>query len=239
MTKYVPLNFKEHSSLRVITDFGVEFGNDRMFAPIFPHEFRQVQADVPIVFTKETQSSRYRPVALFGLEQGENLYLKDDRWDTQYVPISVRMNPFIIGRKGNNDLSVHIDIESSRVNYKFGEKLFDDEGEQTGFLSYIVNLLYEIHESEQKLPTFCALLEELSLIEPLTFKAELDDGTEGKLTGFSTIVEERLEELDESSLYRLSTSGALMPVFMILASTSNFVDLVKRKKDLKTTDLLR
>ena len=239
MTKYVPLNYRDHSSVRVITDFGVEFGNDTMFAPIFPHEFRRVQADVPIVFAKETHSSRYRPVALFGLEQGENLYLKDGRWDTQYVPISVRMNPFIIGRKGNNDLSVHIDIESSRVNYKFGEKLFDETGEQTGFLSHIVNLLYEIHESEQQLPTFCALLEELSLIEPLTFQAELDDGTEGKLTGFSTIVEERLEELDESSLYRLSTSGALMPIFMILASTSNFVDLVKRKKDLKTTDLLR
>lgn len=239
MSKYVPLNFHEHSALRVITEHGVEFGDDMMFAPVFPHEFRRVQADAPIVLIKETHSSRYRPVALFGLEKGENLFLKDNKWDTQYIPISVRMAPFIIGRKGNSDLTVHIDLESKRVNYKFGEKLFDDTGEQTEFLAHIVSLLFEIHESEQRLTTFCALLEELDLIEPLTFQAVLDDGTEGELIGFSTIVEERLDHLDEASLYRLNGSGVLMPIFMILASTVNFVELVKRKKILATEDLIQ
>lgn len=239
MSKYVPLNFHEHSTLRVNTEHGVEFGENIMFAPVFPHEFRRVQADAPIVFIQEAQSTRIRPVALFGLEKGENLFLKGSKWDTQYIPISVRMSPFIIGRKGNSDLSVHIDLESNRVNYKFGEKLFDETGEQTEFLTHIVSLLYEIHESEERLPAFCAILKELNLIQPLTFQAVLDDGTEGELNGFSTIVEERLDELDGGSLYRLSGSGALMPIFMILASTVNFVELVKRKKDLATSELIQ
>lgn len=239
MSKYIPLSFQEHSKVRILTDHRGEYGEEKMFAPIFPHEFRRVQADMPIVFIREQKSARYRPVALLGLERGENLYLKNNRWDAQYIPLSVRMSPFIIGRRSHNDLSVHIDIESKRVSYKFGEKLFDDYGGQTSFLANIVSILYEIHESEQSLPMFCAILEELNLIEPLTFRAELGDGTEGELIGFSTIVEERLEELDEESLFRLSRSGTLLPIFMILASTANFVRLVERKKFLLVTDEIR
>ena len=229
MAQHVALNFETHSTKRVITDRGTEFGDNVMFTPVFPHEFRQVQASYPIVFIREIQSERYRPVALFGLQKDENLYLNGKEWDAAYIPLAVRMPPFTIGRGSNKELSVSIDLQHPRVNEELGEELFYGNGEHTPFLTQVSELLLEIHQAEQALPLFCALLDEMQLIEPFTLEITLNDGTSGKLAGYHTIAEEKLRELEGTDLERLHSSGYLMPSFMIIASLAQLTGLIERR----------
>lgn len=232
MAKHVALNFENHSSLRVITDRSSEFGDNRMLAPVFPHEFRQVQANFPIVFVNEPQSERYRPVALFGLEANENLFLSNSTWEATYLPLSVRMPPFSIGRGVGNRLTVNIDKEHPRVNETRGEELFYSDGEHTPFLTQVSELLMEVHRAAEILPSFCAFLDEMQLIEPFTLEIKLSDGSEGKLEGYYTVDEQKLQKLRGADLEKLNDANYLMPTFMIVASLAQLSGLIKRREAL-------
>ena len=50
-------------------------------------------------------------------EPGENLYLDGDRWDARARPLSIDIQPFLIGRAapGATDKQVHIDLASPRI----------------------------------------------------------------------------------------------------------------------------
>lgn len=236
MAHHVALNFETHLHKRVITERSSEYGDNVMFAPVFPHEFRQVQANYPIVFIRESKSERYRPVALFGLQKDENLFLRENKWDAIYLPLAIRMSPFTIGRGPNKDLSVSIDIQHPRVNEEVGEELFYSNGEHTPFLVQVSEMLAEIHHAEQALPLYCAVLDELDLIEPFSLEITLIDGTSGKLGGYHTIAEDKLRELNHVNLERLHSTDYLMPTFMIVASTAQFGRLIERRNAMADMD---
>ncbi|MEM7742031.1 MAG: SapC family protein [Pseudomonadota bacterium] len=235
MPKHVQLNKVEHRDIRVLTKRQANLGDAVMASPLFPQEFRESQALYPIVFSKEAKTGKFRPYALFGLEEGENLFLDDEGWDAHYLPLAVRMHPFLIGFAGtpgpDTPMEVHIDIEHARVSRSEGEPLFHDHGGETDFLKGIATLLGAIDDAEQTVPAFSAMLTEFELIEPFTLDITLDNGAQGRLAGYYTIAEERLQQLSASELLRLQQAGMLQPVFMAIASLSQFVRLIKRKNE--------
>src|SRR3546814_18297571 len=82
------LNNIDHRDLRVDTRRGARFGDQVMSSVTFPAEFRSVQAHYPIVF-RATSDDGFQPIALFGLREGENLFLDGDRWDATCLPLAV------------------------------------------------------------------------------------------------------------------------------------------------------
>lgn len=229
MTRHVSLNNIDHAHLKVRTERCAALGDDVMFTPVFPHEFRRIQAHYPIVFIRDPGADRFRPVALFGLEEGSNLFLSGRVWDAAYIPLTVRMKPFLIGRGGDGSLGVHIDFDHPRVSETDGEPLFLQQGGQSQLLQQIAEILGEVHEAEQALPAFTAMLDELALIEPFTLDVTLPDGTEGRLSGYYTIAEESLYGLDSDTLGRLQRAGYLQPLFMVVASLSQLTGLIERR----------
>lgn len=233
--RHVALLPQDHAGVRVNTAHAAHLGDGVMFAPVFPQEFRQVQAHYPIVFMTDKASGGYRPVALFGLEAGNNLFLKGDgtrqTWDADYIPLAHRMQPFLIGRSREGDLSVHINLDHPRVNETGGEGelLFLPDGGEAPALHDAADVLARVHEGEQTVVPFCAMLTELELIEPFTLDITLDDGTSGRLAGYYTIAEEKLAALSGAQLQRLNQAGALSPVFMAVASIGRFSDLIARR----------
>jgi len=232
MPRHVSLNNVDHANLKVRTEYSADLGDAVMSSPVFPHEFRNLQAHYPIVFSKES-SGRFRPVALFGLEQGSNLFLDGNKWDANYVPMAIRMPPFLIGfalpGSGERHMEVHIDVDHPRVSETEGEPLFLPQGGQSDFLKQIAGMLTEIHHGETSVQSFCALLDEMELIEPFSLDVTLDDGTQGRLAGLYTIAEEKLYSLDTEALTRLQEHNYLLPVYMAVASISQFRSLIDRR----------
>ena len=232
MVNHVQLNNIAHKDIRIRTERSAELGDAVMASPLFPHEFREAQAYYPIVFAKE-KSGKFRPLALFGLEDGSNLFLSEHGWDARYLPLTRRMEPFVIGLTTDSlsqqSMEVHIDIDHRRVSEDEGEALFLEQGGHTDYLRGVAELLGEIHEAEQALAGFTAMLGDLELLEPFTLDIQLDNGEAGRLEGFYIIAEERLYNLEADKLAGLQQAGFLQPLYMAVASLSQFVPLIDRK----------
>ena len=233
MAKHVQLNNVDHANLRIRTERSAALGDAVMGAPIFPYEFRDVQAQYPIVFTKDPSSGGFRPLALFGLEDGENLFLTGDGWDAPYLPLAVRMKPFLIGfaadGAGGRRMEVHVDLDHPRVNDVEGEPLFLEHGGYAPYLQEITKVLGDVNDGEQAILSFSAMLDELELIEPFTLDITLEDGTTGQLAGYYIIHEEKLYGLDAEALGRLQAAGYLQPIYMAVAALSQFRSLIDRR----------
>ena len=93
MARHAQLNNLDHRDLRIDTRHGAALGDAVAFAPTFPDEFRSLQAHYPIVFRKSADGA-LQPVALFGFEDGQNLFLDGERWDATYLPLAIERQPF-------------------------------------------------------------------------------------------------------------------------------------------------
>ena len=227
MARHVQLNDIDHKHLRVDTRRSAALGDDVAFVPTFPAEFRNIQAHYPIVFRKDTNGALH-PIALLGFQEGRNLFLDGERWDATYLPLAIERQPFLIGRGGDNDLTVHIDLDSPRVVMEAGTPLFRKEGGNSEYLDRVASVLLALHDGLERVPAFVDALLALELLESFALDVELDDGSANRLTGFYAINEDRLRALDAAALGGLHAAGYLEPVFMAVASVANFRGLIER-----------
>ncbi len=226
MTNAVLLNNLDHRDLRVITAHGAAFGDDVMSAATFPQEFRQLQAQYPIVFHRSGERS-FQPLALLGLRLGENLFLDGTRWDAPYVPLAIQRQPFLIGEQADGPM-VHVDLDSPRISRSEGEVLFREHGGTTEFLDHISQVLRTLHDGLTASEAFVARLLGYDLLEPFVFEATLENGLECRLTGLYAVHEERLRALDDAALLDLHRHGDLEPLYMAVASIAQFRHLLDR-----------
>jgi hypothetical protein len=228
MTNSVLLHNVEHKDLHIITERGAQYGDEVMSAITFPAEFRNLQADYPIVFRKASDDVHFEAIALFGFQEGENLFLSPKGWDAYSLPMSLDRLPFMIGRAGE-ELMVHIDLDSPRVSKSQGKPVFLPHGGNSEYLEHINSTLFALHQGMMSMPPFINTLIELKLLEGFTLDVELNDGSQNRLAGFYTINEEHLNALDGATLKRLQDAGHLQAIYYALASLSNFRQLIERK----------
>ena len=110
-----------------------------------------------------------------------------------------------------------------------GVRVFDDSGKPTPYLEAIATRLGDLDHAYRASDAFFAVLERYELIEPFSLDVTLDNGSQQSLVGFQTINEDRLTALDGDALQTLMADGYLTPIFMVLASLSQFSELVARK----------
>jgi hypothetical protein len=234
---FVLLNNVEHQNLKVITERSARYGDNVDYAPTFPLEFRQIQSCYPIFLRKDAATGQFFPVALFGFQKGENLYLSETGWDASYIPLMIRRHPFVVGLQaidGEEDSQqsvVSIDMNSPRVSETEGETLFLEHGGISDYLVSITEMLESIRLANEMNIDFIATLLKLDLIESVTMRIELNDGSKHELLGYYTINEEKLHAIDSESLANLHREHYLESIYMILASMTCFRTLVEKKND--------
>lgn len=231
MSDHQVLTAEAHRELRVRTERGPELGDAVMSALAVPAEFRQLQNEYVILFRLNAERDGFVALAMLGFEAGENLYLQDGRWDARYRPLSLDIQPFLIGRIAGNDdaKQVHLDMASPRIGGAEGVRLFDEDGRPTPYLDAVAERLGALDAGYQASADFFAALTRHELLEPLTLEITLDDGSTNRLVGYHVIDEARLQDLDADALGELHAADHLMPVFMALASLANLGALIARK----------
>lgn len=221
------LNNIQHKDLRIITRRGAPWGDDVMSAPATPDEFRKLQAHYPIVFQPDGQGS-FLPTVLFGLQEGQNLFLTEDGWDADYLPLSMQRMPFSIG-VAEDELRMMVDMASPRISQGAeGEAVFLPHGGMTEFIENANAVLHTLHQGLQAMPEFIQTLMTHELLEPFVLDVERPDGSRGQLVGYSIIHEERLAALDSATVALLHQADYLQPIYMAIASLSNFTKLIRR-----------
>lgn len=232
MSNHHILNYADHAQLRVHSGAGSRFGDNVMACLTVPAEFRNVQSHFPIVFRRDLSSGAFAALALFGFENGDNLFFDGDRWDARYRPLALAIQPFLVGRAASDSQAaqVHIDMDSPRISQNGeGTLLFEDGGQPTPYLEAIAERLGSLDQGYRATPAFFAALERYDLLEPFTLDVPLNDGSRHSLVGYHSINEERLAALDGAALGALHSEGHLQAVFMAIASLSRLGELVARK----------
>jgi len=232
VSNFALVNKEEHQDLRIDTRRSAELGDNVQLAMTFPNEFRNVQFSYPILFRKTGED--FMPVALFGFEKDENLFLSESGWNASYIPTMIRKEPFLIGTQGGSEDEeaarvLSLDLDSPRVNKEQGEALFGALGEMTEFLEGQAAMLESIYEGLQQSKRFVQALLDQDLLESVTFDITLKDGSRNSLLGFYTIDEEKVPELSAETLHLMNRNDMLMPLFMVLASLSNVQRLIEFK----------
>jgi hypothetical protein len=236
MTSHVALNSTDHRDLRIRSEASAELGDGVMACLTVPSEFRRVQNEFPILFRRELDQDRFSALALFGFESGENLFLKDGRWDARYRPLALAIQPFLVGRSADPEApgQVHVDLAHGRIagEGQDGVRPFDDDGRPTPYLDTVAAALDELDQGYRASEDFFASLSRYDLLEPFSLDIELRDGSRNRLVGYHLIDEEKLAALEPGALAELHAAGFLLPMFMAIASLSNLSALVERKNRL-------
>ena len=236
MANHALLNNVDHKDLKIITSRSADYGDNVMSTMTFADEFRSVQAHYPIFFVKQSDTGNFQAVAVFGFEEGENLFLDANGWDASYIPLTIERQPFLIGFQaatgggsGERQTVIHVDMDSPRISQSEGEAVFLEHGGLTPFIERINSVLHTIHEGVDRDSAFVDALLEFDLLESFTLDVELNDGAKYRMAGFYTINEEKLGELDGEALAKLNRAGHLQPIYMVIASLSNIRDLIDRR----------
>ena len=128
--KITPITKEAHLNIKVKPIDNFDFVKDTHIATIMVHEFSRAASIYPIVFLEDKEQDEFKPVVLTGLEEGENLFVQDDKWNASYIPAIIRRYPFALAQTGEEGkYTVCIDEESGFVNEDEGQALFTEDGE--------------------------------------------------------------------------------------------------------------
>lgn len=236
MTRHVLLDNVNHGDLRINQVYAPGQGYDDHVARVFPSEFIALQREYPLFFSKNSETGDFEPIALLGFDQGENLFLADPDWDAEYIPLSIRRQPFLIGFQQQevdgiptDAPVVHVDMDHPSVSKTEGKPVFLAQGGESPYLEQMTAILHAIHEGHAANQELSRILVGLELIESVKIEVEFADGSKRSLSGLFKIAEERLAKLSGGALEILNASGHLQTVFLMLASLASMSRLMERK----------
>jgi hypothetical protein len=194
-----------------VTDWTVAAGMNSMFLAAV--EFGDACRDFPIVFVGAGEGPDGKPaiapVAVFGLGQGENLYLDGTGWRAAYMPAMLRLYPFAMSRIDEQSFAIVLDTAWSGVSQTEGDPLFTESGEVSELTKTVQQQLEHTEAEVQRTRFVGERLRELDLLREMRFDAKLPDGSSLSVEGFLTVDEEKLKALPDATIVDLQRTGML------------------------------
>lgn len=215
-TNVVALDRVQHRSLRLVRRFA-DLSATRELNAVFVTavEFPDVCREYPIVYVRagKDQASGedlIAPMAVLGLTQKENLYLKPDgSWRTPYVPAYLRRYPFGMAHINPEQMAVCIDRAFPGFSETEGEPLFDEQGEPTQLMKDAQRFVEDFEEEVQRTRAFCDELQKAGLFQDMRFDATMPDGSKLGVDGFLAIDEKKLAALPDAKVVEWHRNGLL------------------------------
>ena len=222
----VALNSKRHAALRVRPQASFEFVRGVHMAALMQAELVRAASIYPIVFVEDPAIDSFRPMALLGLREGENVYVDTDgSWLASYEPAVIRAYPFALARAAGEGeaerFAVCIDAASELVSLTEGARLFDAQGTPTEALEQARQWLQQIRDMQLRTDEFCRALAARNLFTPFAVRARRGDETL-EVDGCYVINEERLDGLPDAKLFELRREGWLSSIYAHLVSLQQF-----------------
>lgn len=235
----VPITLERHGKKKIKAIENFEFAKNVNMASIMVHEFSRAASVYPIVFVEDQRKDQFRPVVLLGLEEGENLFIQDDKWQASYIPAIIRRYPFALAKtKEEGRFTVCIDEQSNLVNETEGQALFDDNGEPTELMNRVKRYLAQLQQMDQFTEDFCKYLAEKNMFTPLNMKVRIGN-TLKNITGAYVVNEERLNSLSDEAFLEMRAKKYIPVAYSHLSSLSQIERLLsfKDKKTISVKDL--
>lgn len=236
MSNLVALNNQLHQSIQVNTQAAETQGNHVNMVPVVLSEFLKLAVQFPIVITKDKDTGRFTCVALFGFQAGENLFITDNQWNSLYLPLQIRRQPFFLGKSEQDESQfvICIDTGSKSIqhengNTNFNKNIFDIDGKETAYLENIKSILAELINGEEPTQAFIKTLADLKLLQPMQLEITFASGEATRVEGLYTINEDHLNRLSPEAISSLHSQGYLSFIYTMITSIGHIYGLIDKK----------
>lgn len=237
----VPITIEKHKNKKINPINNFQFAKDVHIAAVMAHEFPKVSSIYPIVFIEDKANDDFKPVAMLGLEQGENLFLSEDgkKWNASYIPAIIRRYPFALAKTGDeNKFTVCIDETSEFLSEKEGEPLFNEDNSPAPTIEKVKQYLSELHQMDLFTSEFTKFLKENNLFTPLNMRVRLQNEMKN-ISGAYVINEERLNSLSDDKFLEMKNKRYLSVIYSHLSSLAQIERLLGFKdKNLTQTHVV-
>lgn len=217
-----------HSGKRWKRHASYKFSAGDAVAPLVAQELTRALIHFPIGFVN--QDDEFVPVAVLGLQPGQNLFVAPDgRWTGGYVPAAYRSYPFRLAESADGQHVLVIDADSGLVSDTgadtiHGETFFDEDGNPAKAVRDILEFLSTVQANRVVTQSICKVLAKHQLIEPWSITVQGEAGGR-KVEGLYRVNEAALNALPAEAFEDLRTIGALPMVYCQLLSMQNLQTL--------------
>ncbi len=227
----VVINSELHKDFKVAPVKDFSFVKDLNFCVVMGEELFDVARCYPIVFS-QTVKDGLMPVAMLGVDR--NIFVDEQgNWKKDfYIPAFVRRYPFILvepekREDGDDRLFVAIDGSYKGLNTEDGERLFDENGQNTPVFNEAIAFLRAYNRSYEVTKEFVKILEELNLFSGVDANINLPGGKTYVIKNLLAIDEEKLLTLEDNRLLSLikgkeERRGYLGWIYAHILSLRNF-----------------
>jgi hypothetical protein len=228
----VPVNRARHAGTKIKQIEGFGFAARFHIASVMVHEFARAAAIYPVVFLEDKAQDEFRPVALMGLQEGENLFVDGaGKWQASYVPAIIRRYPFALASTGQEgQFTVCIDEGSALVNDSEGVPLFKEDGEPSEAIENVKRYLGELQQMDVFTRAFCKYFAEHNLFTPLNMRVRQGQ-QQRNISGCYVVNEERLNNLSGERFLEMRERRYLPAVYAHLVSLAQIERLITLQEE--------
>ena len=213
-----PLDAKQHGDLALKKNFGFGFTEGVNAVPVNLIEMPQVCHFYPIAFSPDGNAT---PVAILGLRDSENLFLKDENtWlDNTYVPSYIRRYPFIFSEMPNSDqLTLCVDMDEDIIEKDGEQKFFEADGKPSQLAQNALEFCKSYHAAAQQTMEFSKAIAASGLLVERVAQINLEGNKRISFSGFHIIDEKKFAELDDATFMEWRKKGWLPFIYAHLFS---------------------
>ncbi|MCC6598639.1 MAG: SapC family protein [Alphaproteobacteria bacterium] len=204
-----PLDAKAHADLGLKKNFGFGFTKGVNAVPINLIEMPQICHAYPIAFSPDANAT---PVAILGLRDGENLFLRaDNSWESNtYIPAYIRRYPFIFSetQKGEQ-LTLCVDMDKNVVQKGTDQPFFNAEGKPTELSQNALEFCKSYHGAAQTTLEFSKALAASGLLVEREAQINIANNRRINFSGFRIIDEQKFAALDDKTFLEWRSKGFL------------------------------
>jgi hypothetical protein len=226
----VPLSSQFHPNHGLKPRDSFEFARNTHAIPVTVDEFAIVQRHYPIVFGLGDNPA---PLALVGLNEGQNLYVgADGIWQPgAYIPAFVRRYPFMLAklREDAQELSLCFDDTSGQVTADAEDKLFDG-AEPTEATKSILGFCEQFEQAVARTRGFMDELAKLDLLidgEVTIQQPGMPDPAVYR--GFRMVAEEKLQNIRGDQARKMVQNGMMGLIYAHLFGLAQIGGLYEKQ----------
>ena len=189
---WIPLSRSKHAAACYSPRVGYSHVSGRMAVGVLLAELPKLLSQYVLAFAE--LDGNLSPVAVLGLDEGQNLYLHDDgRWLSSVVPAALRGYPFALVPTEHDERTLVLD-SAHLSDEGEGEPLFDGTGNLVKSVSDNLTFLNKCADNSVVTRNATKALETAGVITPWTLSVTVNDAQK-TLGG--------LYRIDEAALNRL------------------------------------
>lgn len=223
----VALNHEQHKNVKITGQFSAESMEGRHVVPLMLQEFTAAAPHYPIFFL-QINEKQYSAVGVFGLKEGQNLLLKDGKFEGTYLPAAIRCYPFTLAQASEEQLILCINEQADNVSNTEGQALFNEDGSQTEFFQGINNFFRDYIDANTANKNVLDQIVEMGLLRADGLQYRDAAGNENRVNGFFVIDQEKFNALSDEQFLTLRKFGVLPAIYAHFASLERIGNLISR-----------